>query len=261
MGRPGGKLQPPCLSSLPPVHHLFSWPAHDHSIGMCCHIQCWIQHPQDENRLWAPKASPSSKSKILEMRGEGPHSSITQRTPIVTGSSQNRGASSTQSLQWRHEEFAVAFLLVSPLWDGALTSHFTRPSAEAMPGWPSLEPPHSGVTLATEINSPGWALKTHDAYLRKRLLHALTLEWEPQELEWKTLTVSFNKSASFCTGELFGPSGIFPGAGGAAGREKPPHIGVWRCRENTVKVMTTEEVAYPLRRYHKDTLLSFCKHS
>lgn len=38
---------------------------------LCCRFQGWAQRPQGGNRLWAPKASPSSKSESLETRGEG----------------------------------------------------------------------------------------------------------------------------------------------------------------------------------------------
>lgn len=74
-GTPGRELMPLRLSSSPPV--LFPRPAHDRSTGICCRIQGWAQPQQDEDRVWAPKSSPYSKSESLEAAGEGPRSSIT----------------------------------------------------------------------------------------------------------------------------------------------------------------------------------------
>lgn len=77
-GRPGGKPQPPwlssdsCASSAPLTHPRPLY-------GMCCRTPGWAQHPQVDNRVWAPESLPYSKPESLEVRGEGPRSSITSQ--------------------------------------------------------------------------------------------------------------------------------------------------------------------------------------
>lgn len=140
-------------------------------------IECGNQRPlpTQNQRAWRPEE---------KAPGECPPSFRPQQESVAAGTSRGRGTRSMQSVEMKIQAGCRFLSSPAPLAGRVLAARVTQPSAWASPGWWSVEPQHSGVTLVTKNNSWAWALKTRDAGLKKRLLQAPTLKWDPKEPEW-----------------------------------------------------------------------------